>query len=52
MVLEPVSGNPTTAVVPITLVVTGNATWPELRQLAASLHPARTPPAHRLLHPA
>ena len=23
-----------------TLVVTGNATWPELRQLAASLHPA------------
>jgi hypothetical protein len=22
-----------------TLVVTGNATWPELRQLAASLHP-------------
>ena len=27
-----------------TLVVTGNATWPELRQLAASLHPCNAPP--------
>jgi hypothetical protein len=26
-----------------TLVVTGNATWPELRQLAASLHPSNCP---------
>ena len=29
----------------VTLVVTGNATWPELRQLAASLRPALRRPA-------